>query len=541
MRLSKAAMLLGLGILLIFIGCKSAKKPASDPFFEKWRTKAETSQGYSPPAQKAKSNRAPVASVLKPDSSHTPAPIKQLPQQKVTMKLSDAPLSTALRSLAKIAGQSMLISNTVEGAVNINVVSEPWESVFLGIMSTYGLTYEWAGNILKIKTHEDLSKEWETEKAELQQKELRWKLKHVEDLKTQIFFIRYADAEALGELLNNLNEGKQQPVSMEASGRLEISNPQSITVDKFNNAIIAHGTADRIQELAGVIEKLDRPIPQIAIEAQIVETNRDTARALGVQWGGLTFEKDGSQLHWLGGPTGTYDGSLFTETQGDNAGGAPIVHQPPIGNIVNFPAALDAGTGLTLGYQLQDLSRNYLLNFQLSALQEEGKLNILSTPSITTLNNQVASIESGREVPYQTVEDDEVKIEFKKAVLSLKVTPHVIDENTLKLNIVTHKDELDFTNAVQGNPTIITKNAETNVILFDGQTMVIGGLSKETSSANESGVMGLKDLPGIGRLFKGTSKDSNMEEVLIFITPYILKEKPSEADAAAGKPSGSGS
>ena len=130
-------------------------------------------------------------------------------------------------------------------------------------------------------------------------------------------------------------------------------------------------------------------------------------------------------------------------------------------------------------------------------------------------------------MPFQTVEDDEVKIEFKKAVLSLKVTPHTIDESTLRLKIVTHKDELDFTNDVQGNPTIITKQAETNVILYDGQTMVIGGLTKETTSAGESGVPVLKDIPLLGRLFKGSNKSNNMEEVLIFITPHILKEQAS--------------
>jgi type IV pilus assembly protein PilQ len=167
---------------------------------------------------------------------------------------------------------------------------------------------------------------------------------------------------------------------------------------------------------------------------------------------------------------------------------------------------------------------------QLSALQEEGKLNILSSPSITTLDNQPASIESGREVPFQTVVYSgnvaTPSIEYKKAVLSLKVTPHTIDRNMLRLNIVTHKDELDFSNTVGGNPTIITKNAETNVILYDGQTMVIGGLSKETATDTESGVPFLKDIPLLGRLFKSTGKSSNMEEVLIFITPQILKEKP---------------
>jgi type IV pilus assembly protein PilQ len=186
----------------------------------------------------------------------------------------------------------------------------------------------------------------------------------------------------------------------------------------------------------------------------------------------------------------------------------------------------------------QDIN-NFILAMQLAALENEGKVNILSSPSITTLDNQVAVIESGKEVPYQTVEDNEVNIEFKKAVLSLKVTPHIIDGKTLKLEIETKKDELDFStsSAVQGNPTITTKRAETSVILFNGETAVIGGLSKESSNENDQGVPFLKDIPLLGHLFKSRQTMENLEEVLIFITPHILQAKvrASTGDPPAGE------
>jgi type IV pilus assembly protein PilQ len=200
---------------------------------------------------------------------------------------------------------------------------------------------------------------------------------------------------------------------------------------------------------------------------------------------------------------------------------------PTSGWAVNFPAALTSGAGLTLGMAIEEVG-SHLLAVQLSALQEEGELNILSSPSITTLDNQSALIESGEEVPFQTVENGEVKIQFKKAVLSLEVTPHVIEGKTLKLNIVTSKDELDFGRTVLGNPTIITKRAETNVIVYDGQTTVIGGLNKETRNDVESGVPGMQDIPLLGYLFKGSSRSSKMEDVLIFITPHILGERGRE-------------
>jgi type IV pilus assembly protein PilQ len=156
------------------------------------------------------------------------------------------------------------------------------------------------------------------------------------------------------------------------------------------------------------------------------------------------------------------------------------------------------------------------------ALQEQGVLNILSKPSITTQNHQKAIIKSGKEVPYQTVEDDEISIEWKEAVIKLEVTPHIIDGQVVRLDILTHKDELDFSEPINGNPTIITKNAETSVMLMDGQTTVIAGLNKEKKTDSEQGVPGLKDMPGLGWLFKSTNNEKEKEELLIFITPHIL-------------------
>jgi type IV pilus assembly protein PilQ len=176
-----------------------------------------------------------------------------------------------------------------------------------------------------------------------------------------------------------------------------------------------------------------------------------------------------------------------------------------------------------------------LLALQLSALQEEGKLNILSSPSITTLDNQSALIESGAEVPFQTVEDDEVSIEFKEAKLKLEVTPHVIDNHWLKMKIVTNKDELDFSRTVQGNPTIITRKAQTNVLLFDGQTTVIGGLNQQSDSDTKTGVPVLSDIPLLGSLGKRTNKSKKMVDVLIFITPHILKQKPVNVPAGESR------
>jgi type IV pilus assembly protein PilQ len=182
----------------------------------------------------------------------------------------------------------------------------------------------------------------------------------------------------------------------------------------------------------------------------------------------------------------------------------------------------------TLGLMFGTLGGN-ILEVQLNALQTEGKLNILSSPSITTLDNQKAFTENGAKVPYVTEEVSSTgaitrAVKFEDVVLRLEITPHVIDGKNLKMKILVKKDEVDETEThkVQGNPRIIKKQTETSLIVQDGETIVISGLTKHKSQDSESGIPGLKDIPVLGWLFKGTSKSQSMEEVLIFITPTIL-------------------
>jgi type IV pilus assembly protein PilQ len=269
--------------------------------------------------------------------------------------------------------------------------------------------------------------------------------------------------------------------------------------------------------MIALVTELDQPTAQVLIEAHIIEATSETARELGVQWGGLYKWNRQSDNYWIAPNAGNAIG-VTPATEGVT---------PSTGWASNFPANLSAasitGTGFSLGMIAE--TANAILAAQLTALEEEGKLNILSKPSITTLDNQTAIIESGDEVPFQTVDDNKVQIEYKKAVLRLEVTPHVIEGDTLKMDIITNKDELDFTRTVSGNPTVITKKAETNVVLFDGQTTVIGGLNKQTDRDLDYGLPWLRNIPGLGYLFKGESKNRQMQELLIFITPHILERR----------------
>jgi len=480
--------------IALICGCASKKKEKSNLFFDEWKVKAQESKGFSPSARKFDRVLSPKKAKSASASGLLSEIKKPLPKKKITMKMNDIEVSVLLRALSRVANQNIMLNEKIRGKININITKAPWDQVFKSILRTHGLAYAWEGDIIRIMTNEDMENEL---KRESQKRDLRI----IEPFITRIVHISYSEAANLEKFLTLNNDGK--PLG-------------SVMVDEHTNSLIIQAIPNDLARILAVVEKLDRPTAQVLIEAHIVETTSATGRELGIQWGGLGYGTSNGNNHWLGPGGETYENT-----------GTADPHLPAIGNMFNFPAALEGGAGMTLGYMFENVGRT-LLTVQLTALQEDGELNILSSPSITTLENQTAFIESGEKVPIQTVEDGEVNIKYENAVLRLEVTPHVIGKNFLKLKIITNKDELDFTRTVAGNPTIITKKAETSVMLSHGQTTVIGGLNKERVSESEAGVPYLKDIPGLGWLFKSSGSTKGMEEVLIFITPYILEEKPPE-------------
>ena len=487
------------------LGCAAPeKKEEPELFFDEWKARAEKAKGYSPTRSQIDQNARRTSSVREQTTPIVPEEAKPLPTRKITMKMTDVDVAVLLRALARVARQNIMINEKVSGKVNINITNAPWDQAFKGLLRTTGLTYDWEGNIIRVMTIEDMETEL---KREAQQLELR----RVMPLTTRVVEVDYAEAGKLKENLEKLLTVDREKAPL-----------GSIMVDEHTNSLIIRAIPNDIQKIVPVIAMLDRPTPQVLIEAHIVQTTNQTARELGIQWGGQARGTSNGKNVWVGPgydiPPGT---SLIDES------GNEVVITPDAGNIFNFPADL-AGTGMSLGFLFQNVG-NLVLTAELTALEEEGKLNILSSPSITTVDNQVAIIEAGDRVPIQTVENGEVNVDYQDAVLKLEVTPHVIRDGTLKLKIVTTKDELDFTRTVAGNPTIVTRKAETTVIVFNGQTTVIGGLSEETATKQTSGVPWLKDIPGLGWLFKSEGKGQDLDDLLIFITPYVLEEKSAAA------------
>ncbi len=472
-------------LAILIAGCVNNDKKSVEKSYHEWKTKAEESQGFSPSKTRRVSDLGREEALFEEGSGQpaTATKVRTLPEDPVSLNMSDVDVSVLLRSLARAAGQNIMINEKVSGRANININRAPWNQVFMAVLKTHGLSYTWEGDIIRIMTAADVEQDLQRATRQIDMREL-------EPLTTRIIRIDYTEAEALKITLDAF-------LTKSKNGKTI----GSIMVDAHTNTLIVQALEEDIGNMLPLIEKLDLPTPQVLIEAFIVEAASTTARELGVQWGGKYQVSDSN--------------NTYTTTGVDADGNSDNL-------AFKFPTNTAGAAGMAIGFLLDSGGEN-ILTAQLTALQKERKLKILSSPSITTVDNQRAIFESGREVPYQSVDDGNVKIEFKKAVLKLEVTPHVIDGEALKLIIKVNKDEVDTT--VPTNPAIITKNAETNVILYDGQTTVIGGLNSASDGRVDSGVPGLKDLPLLGVFFRGEETEKSYEDVLIFITPHILKQR----------------
>lgn len=492
--------------LIIFAACfgcaDNAQNTKKDPFFERWNTLAENSRGHSPSAEPKKIDMAALtAKQALLDAQKTP---KQMPTKKINLTMRQADLKAVLRAMAKSVDLNLLMKNDIKGEVSVDFRGVAWDQAFTGLLRTYGLSYIWEGNIIRVMTIEDIDRDL---KQKISMRDIQW----VEPLLQPVVInIDYADPKKLMETLQDF-------LTKDKDGKAR----GSVKVDEHSNSLVISAMQDDLTKMLPIIERLDKPTPQILIKANIVETTKATARDLGIMWGGL----------YQSGNFGLFPGGTRTSTTADinpTAGGP--VGIGGTGLTSNFPAAnLTSTASASLGLLFGTIGGN-ILEVQLQALQTDSKLNILSSPSITMLDNQKAFTENGERVPYTTVESSSgstiptYTTKFEDVVLRLEITPHVIDGRHLKMTILVKKDEVDTTRKSSlGDPYIIKKQTQTVLIVKDGETIVISGLTKQTKSDADKGWPWLKDVPVLGWLFKADSSSDKMEEVLIFITPHILQ------------------
>ncbi|MFH1243748.1 MAG: secretin N-terminal domain-containing protein, partial [Pseudomonadota bacterium] len=489
-------LVLTVGLILLTFGCGTDKTAEKKGALEKWVELAKKSKPRSP-VQRQRTIEEQKEKIDREEA--IPVPERPLPTDKVTLRIINEDISVLLRALAKAANQNIMLNADVKGKININVEKTSWDQVFCGALATVGLTYMWSGDIIRVMSAQDMQMGLDLEKKQVEARELKIVSKALEPLVTKIIYIDYADPKSLAKNLEIVLSGFAK--DEQAGGKKGAVSPNrktSVSVDEYNRALIVTALKGDIPRLIALVHELDRPTPQVLIECNIVEARSEVARMLGVQWGGLYHGPDGKNF---------VDTTLKTPE--------------------NLLPAPDPTAGLIVGYLTQ--AANYVLEVQLSALQEDGMLNILSSPTITTLDNKEAVIESGEEIPLISIISTgamaEQTPEYKKAALTLKVTPHVIDGKMLRLDIMAKKDEFDFTREVKGYPVIITKHANTSLVLFNGQTTVIGGLTKDKKLDQNAGIPWAKDIPLLGYLFGAEEKQHQMDDLLIFITPHILKAK----------------
>jgi len=492
-------------LLICFQSCNGVgKKQKNDEFknFEEtWKLRAEESQGHSP-SQVDRDIKALTKKKI--SKSHMFGIVeKPLPKKRVSLKMSNENVGLVLKALARAVNLNIIISSEIKGNINIDIKKVPWDEAFKSVLQTNGLAYTWEGSIIRIMTVNDMQRDIKVRTLHEKQKSISRGIKKVEDMITKVIKIDYADAAKLAknlkQSLTNSDNGKRG----------------YIDVNDHTNSLIIQGIPSDIKQILELIEELDRPTPQILIEADIIQTNIETARNLGIQWGGkFSSNVSGKRATFMAGKQPQYSTTNSTGNSGENFG-------------FNFPALGDADTSAQLALMFGKVNGN-ILDMQLSALETEGKIKIISKPSITTLDNQTASTSCGTEVPYIVYDTDgDRKITFKNASLLLKITPHVINNNYLKMELLITKDEVDFSPsaAVSGYPSIKTRKTETTLIAKNKETIVISGLSTKTNLATEAGMPGLNKIPGLRWLFKNDGKSSNREVVLVFITPHILKKE----------------
>ena len=500
--------------LVVAMTIATAPKPEEKP---QERAAAQPQEAAPPMAEKTEMEAPQEASQ---EAAPVPAPVAAAPQEsavvrqqtqagavmvmgtkryggrRISLDLQDADLVNVLRLFGELANLNMILAPDVRGKVTVRLVNIPWDQAMEIILKMNGLGFTLEDNILRIASLGALAKEADDE---IRTKEAK---KKAEDLITRIIPVNYSEA------------GKIEPTIKKS-----LSNRGETVVDARTNTLIVKDIPRNVDEVVALIKQLDKPTPQIMIEARIVEASLNFNRTLGVQWGG-NFNANAT----FGNPTGLNFPNSIGVTGGPTMGAVASGN----GNyFVNMPAPAGAGTGGgAVGFQFGSLSKALNLDLVLSALESTGEGKVISTPRVSALDNKEAKIEQGVSIPYATSQaGGATNVQFIDAKLSLTVTPHATPDNRIFMKIQATKNAPDNSLlGAGGQPSIRKNEATTEILLTDGETAVIGGILVLDRGQTVNKIPFFGDLPLIGWLFKSTSTREEKRELLIFITPRIVKQ-----------------
>jgi len=425
--------------------------------------------------------------------------------ERISLSFQSVDIRSLLQIIADVAGTNMIVSDSVNGQIAMRLQNVPWDQALDIILRTKGLGLRRQGNVMLVAPVEEIAAR-ERGEAEAERQKVQ-----LAPLHSEIIQINYAKATELGTIIKN----KSNSI---------LSDRGSVTIDDRTNSLLLLETRDKIAEIRALVQRLDVPVRQVLIESRIVVANDSFEKDLGTQFG-VAFVGNVNNSFLTAGGNNTQTDSTVSSLLSNNNGTVTV--PAPGGNYnVNLPAPASSGTPGSIALSL--LAKNTLVDLELSALQTEGKGEVVSTPRVITANSKPAVIKQGVEIPYQaSTSSGATSISFKDAVLSLNVTPQITPDGRVIMDVAVHDDSVGAnisTGTGGSTPSIDTREVDTQVLVDNGQTVVLGGIYQDTTSLAISKIPMLGDIPILGYLFRNTQVINDKTELLVFITPKILTE-----------------
>lgn len=438
--------------------------------------------------------------------------------EKLSLNFQNIEIRSLLQVIADFTEFNIVTSDSVEGELTLRLQDVPWDQALDIILEAKGLGVKKSGNVLWVAPKEELRAK---EKADLEAKK---EIQGLEPLKTQSFQLNYTKAE---EIVKSIKDsGARSTNSKDKSSGSLLSDRGSIIAEKRTNQIFVTDIPSKIEAIQELITKLDVPVRQVLIEARIVEAIDTFGKSLGVRLGGADLRgiRGGDTGYSIGGGNRVGFGTGFDLTSAQNGVLENREFNMDERTFVNLPAQGQNGySPATFGISLFNAAANRFLMLELSALEADGLGRVVSSPRVVTADQTKAVIEQGTELPYQVATSSgATSLEFRKANLKLEVTPQITPEGNVIMDVDVSKDTVG--RATAAGFAIDTKHVQTQVLVDNGGTVVIGGIFEITEKKDETKVPFLGDLPGVGKLFRSKTNTRNKRELLVFITPKVIKD-----------------
>ncbi len=422
--------------------------------------------------------------------------------RRIDLDFKDADIHNILRLLAEVGNVNVVTSDDVSGAVTIRMRDVPWDQALDVILQAKGLGAERRGNLIRVAPQQVLEKERELALARQKQQVA------LAPLETRLVPVSYATAKDVEPRVREL-----------------LTERGTVSVDERTNVLIVRDIIESLDDVEELVRTLDTQTAQVLVEARIVEATSNYSRDVGIQWGGdVSFNQAFGNQTGLVFPSNIGIAGGAYDTRTPSRGLSPLTATTAVPNFaVNLPAAAGTGAGGALGLTFGSVDGNYNLNVRLSAAESTGAVKIISSPRVLTLDNHAAKISQGTQIPYSQVSAQGVQTAFQTAVLELSVTPHVTADGSVSMKVHVTRNEPDFTRTgANGQPTILKREANTELLIADGHTAVIGGIYTRNSGRSVDQVPFFGDIPILGLLFQRRQMFDQRSELLIFITPRIV-------------------